>query len=67
MRHPQALAGAAVAGLLLLSACSGGGEDVDLDGEEGAGAEASGAVLRAAIGGEPDQLDPNKTSSYFSF
>jgi len=25
------------------------------------------AVLIAAIGGEPDQLDPHKTSSYFSF
>ena len=68
MRHTQAIAGAAV-GLLLLSACSGGGEDVDIDGEgdAGAGAEASGSILRAAIGGEPDQLDPSKTSSYFSF
>ena len=68
MRHTQALAGAAVS-LLLLSACSGGGEDVDIDGEGDAGADAgaSGPVLRAAIGGEPDQLDPSKTSSYFSF
>ena len=66
MRHTQVIAGAAV-GLLLLSACSGGGEDVDLDGDAASGDEASGPVLRAAIGGEPDQLDPNKTSSYFSF
>ncbi|GAA2726744.1 ABC transporter substrate-binding protein [Cellulomonas aerilata] len=70
LRQTRVLAGA-TAGLLLLTACSGGGEDVDLDGggdgASGAGAEASGPVLRAAIGGEPDQLDPNKTSSYFSF
>src|SRR5690606_27798832 len=26
-----------------------------------------GATLRVAIGGEPDQLDPNKASAYFAF
>ncbi|WP_129336352.1 ABC transporter substrate-binding protein [Cellulomonas endophytica] len=63
------LAGA-TAGLLVLTACSGGGEAVDLDGgASGAagGGEATGPVLRAAIAGEPDQLDPQSTSSYFSF
>ncbi|MBD3780636.1 MAG: ABC transporter substrate-binding protein [Micrococcales bacterium] len=73
MRRPPArraltagVAGAA-AGMLLLSACSAG-ESVDLDGADG---DATGAsdlpVLRAAIAGEPDQLDPQSTSSYFAF
>lgn len=55
----------AVASLALLSlaACSTG-ESVDLDGSAD---EVDGAVLRAAIGGEPDQLDPHRTSAYFSF
>jgi peptide/nickel transport system substrate-binding protein len=43
---------------LLLAACSPG-ERVDLG-------QASGNLI-AAIGGEPDQLDPQKTSAYFSF
>ena len=42
-----------------LLACSTG-ERVDL------GDDASGRLV-AAIAGEPDQLDPNKTSAYFSF
>src|SRR6476661_5571860 len=42
-----------------LAACSTG-EKVDL------GDNASGRLV-AAIAGEPDQLDPNKTSAYFSF
>ena len=42
-----------------LVACSTG-EKVDL------GDDASGRLV-AAIAGEPDQLDPNKTSAYFSF
>src|SRR4051812_47304310 len=42
-----------------LSACSTG-ERVDL------GDQASGNLI-AAIAGEPDQLDPQKTSAYFSF
>lgn len=54
----------------LLAACSGGGEDVDLDGSgngsDGGGAP-TGSVLTAAIAGEPDQLDPQSTSAYFSF
>src|SRR5689334_20011601 len=45
--------------LVVLTACSPG-EKVDL------GDDASGRLV-AAIGGEPDQLDPNKTSAYFSF
>ena len=42
-----------------LTACSTG-ERVDLGGE-------SSGNLIAAIAGEPDQLDPHKTSAYFSF
>src|SRR3954471_9853469 len=42
-----------------LAACSAG-QRVDL------GDAASGNLI-AAIGGEPDQLDPQKTSAYFSF
>jgi peptide/nickel transport system substrate-binding protein len=42
-----------------IAACSAG-ERVDL------GDAASGNLI-AAIGGEPDQLDPQKTSAYFSF
>src|SRR3954453_16492014 len=42
-----------------LTACSTG-EKVDLGG-------ATSGSLIAAIAGEPDQLDPHKTSAYFSF
>lgn len=45
--------------VMALSACSTG-ESVDLGG-------GSSGRLVAAIAGEPDQLDPNKTSAYFSF
>lgn len=55
----SAVAATAVA-VLALAGCSAG-KSVDL------GTSAGGAVLQAAIGGEPDQLDPQKTSSYFSF
>jgi peptide/nickel transport system substrate-binding protein len=44
---------------LVLSGCSTG-ERVDLG-------DASSGNLVAAIAGEPDQLDPQKTSAYFSF
>lgn len=50
----------AVAALVsILPACSTG-ERVDLGGD-------SAGNLVAAIAGEPDQLDPHKTSAYFSF
>jgi peptide/nickel transport system substrate-binding protein len=49
----------AVVTALCLAACSTG-RRVDL------GDEASGNLI-AAIAGEPDQLDPQKTSAYFSF
>ena len=49
---------AVVAALVCLAACSTG-QRVDLGGASGA--------LVAAIAGEPDQLDPHKTSAYFSF
>ncbi len=45
--------------IAVLVACSTG-EKVDL------GGDSSGRLI-AAIAGEPDQLDPNKTSAYFSF
>ncbi|WP_035782457.1 ABC transporter substrate-binding protein [Arthrobacter sp. H14] len=63
--------GAALAtvSLLAVAACSPG-EGVDLEnngGTGGAEASGSGETLVAAIAGEPDQLDPHKTSAYFSF
>jgi peptide/nickel transport system substrate-binding protein len=70
----RSLALLAVAALVAV-AC-GGGDPVDLDeptGEEGADAEptddseATGGTLIAAIGGDPDQLDPHTTSSSFAF
>ncbi|RDH79866.1 ABC transporter substrate-binding protein [Mycolicibacterium moriokaense] len=59
-RAARCLAVGLIAPLLsVLLACSTG-QRVDLgDGSSGR--------LVAAIGGEPDQLDPNKTSAYFSF
>ncbi|MGE0221306.1 ABC transporter substrate-binding protein [Mycolicibacterium sp.] len=48
-----------LAAALTLAGCSGG-ERVDL------GGAAAGGVI-AAIAGEPDQLDPHKTTAYFSF
>src|SRR5919112_4852198 len=42
----------------------GGSGDTSYDGGSGGG---SGGVLTAAIGGEPDQPDPHKTSAYYSF
>ncbi|MDQ3627741.1 MAG: ABC transporter substrate-binding protein [Actinomycetota bacterium] len=50
-----------------LVACSGGG-GVDVGGTAGDDDGSGGTdPLLAAIGGEPDQLDPAKTSSYYSF
>src|SRR5271165_7047542 len=59
MRRRVALIAAGVITALALSACSTG-ERVDLGGE-------SAGNLVAAIAGEPDQLDPQKTSAHFSF
>ena len=59
MRRLVALVAVAVL-LSALTACSTG-ERVDL------GGESSADNLIAAIAGEPDQLDPHKTSAYFSF
>lgn len=52
----------ALAAALALAGCSAG-QSVDLGGS----GDSSGQTLVAAIGGEPDQLDPQKTSSYFAF
>src|ERR1700754_1536079 len=57
MRQPAAVVAALVA-LLVTMSCSPA-QRVDLG--QGAG------NLIAAIAGEPDQLDPHKTSAYFSF
>jgi peptide/nickel transport system substrate-binding protein len=52
---------------MLLTGCSGG-EGVDLDDSGGSGSgSGSGSGITVAIAGEPDQLDPHKTTSYFSF
>ena len=58
-----------------LAACSGGGGSVNVGGGSGSGSgsTASGGTgsasgtLNVAISGEPDQLDPQKTSNYNSF
>ncbi|MGV9671714.1 ABC transporter substrate-binding protein [Gordonia sp. NPDC003504] len=50
-------AGVGVAGATVLGACA----------PSGSGVASSDNTIRAAIAGEPDQLDPHKTSSYFSF
>lgn len=47
----------------LLAGCSAG-EGVDVD---GSGQSGAGGVLAVAISGEPDQLDPHRTSAYHSF
>ncbi|MDT5065148.1 MAG: peptide/nickel transport system substrate-binding protein [Mycobacterium sp.] len=57
MRHPAAVIAAMVA-LLVTVSCSQA-QRVDLG-------QGSGNLI-AAIAGEPDQLDPQKTSAYFSF
>lgn len=59
MRSRARIGAAAVAVALAASACSFG-EGVDLGVPEG-------DLLQAVIAGEPDQLDPHRTSSYFSF
>ena len=59
MRLRVALIAAGVITALALTACSTG-QRVDLGG-------ATRGNLIAAIAGEPDQLDPQKTSAYFSF
>ncbi|PSL37928.1 peptide/nickel transport system substrate-binding protein [Labedella gwakjiensis] len=60
MRRRTALVGASLAGVLAVTGCSTG-QSVDV------GADGSDEILTAAIAGEPDQLDPHKTTSYFSF
>ena len=59
---------AAAALLLGVSACATDSSDSETSTGNGQTTQPSQtAVLVAAIGGEPDQLDPHKTSSYFSF
>jgi peptide/nickel transport system substrate-binding protein len=52
---------------LFLTACTGGGEGVDVDGEGGNNSGGGGGQLIAAIAAEPDQLDPHVTTAYASF
>ncbi|MEV0157841.1 ABC transporter substrate-binding protein [Micromonospora sp. NPDC050686] len=59
------LAGATLAVVLVAVGGCSAGKGVDVDG--GGAAGGAGGVLTAAIGGEPDQLDPHKTSAYYSF
>lgn len=69
--RPAARVGAVLGALsLVLAACSAG-ESVDVGGG-GAGGDSTGGdapagTIVAAIGSEPDQLDPNSTTSYASF
>ena len=49
-----------------LASCSTG-EGVDIEGEGEGGSGSGGQSMTVAIAGEPDQLDPHKTTSYFSF
>jgi peptide/nickel transport system substrate-binding protein len=56
---------------MLLAGCSSG-ESVDVGGDgdvatEDAGDAAAGGTLIAALGGEPDKMDPHTTSSAFAF
>ncbi|PWJ24122.1 peptide/nickel transport system substrate-binding protein [Branchiibius hedensis] len=66
------LLAAVAAGAVALAGCSSGG-GVNLNGSAsgsaggGSAAANAGGALTAAISAEPDQLDPNKTSSYASF
>ena len=48
------VAGTTILGASLLAACGGGSSD-------------TANTIKAAIAGEPDQLDPQKSSSYFTF
>lgn len=57
----------AATGAVAAGCSTGEGVDLDGDGDTGTTGGTEGATLRVAIGGEPDQLDPNKTSAYFAF
>lgn len=57
--------------LTMAAGCSSG-SSVNVGGSHQSGSgggsgSGSGGVLNVAIGGEPDQLDPHKTSAYYSF
>lgn len=62
----SALLAATLLATCALAACSTG-EGVDIEGEGGSGGSSNAEGIAAAIGGEPDQLDPHQTTSYFSF
>ena len=65
MTRSRIVAAALAVALTGLAGC-GAGDSVDVDGDATAGGSAGG-TLTAAIGGEPDQLDPHRTSAYYSF
>jgi peptide/nickel transport system substrate-binding protein len=52
---------------LVAGACSGGGEDVPVDEEQGGDGGGSGGTFVAGISAQPDQLDPHQTTAYASF
>ncbi len=54
---------------LALAGCTGGGEGVNVGNNNagGGGEGGQGGTLVAALSGEPDQLDPHKTTAYPSF
>ncbi|MFF5174609.1 ABC transporter substrate-binding protein [Micromonospora sp. NPDC000089] len=58
---------AALALVLAGAAGCSTGEGVDVNGGGASAGAGAGGTLAAAIGGEPDQLDPHKTSAYYSF
>jgi peptide/nickel transport system substrate-binding protein len=64
MRRPIALLACAVT---LAAACSGGGDEVDVDDAGEDGSAETGGDFVAAISAEPDQLDPHQTTAYASF
>lgn len=63
----QSVTALSAAGFVLGTAACSTGQGVDIGGSGQGGGGAAGAVLLAAIAGEPDQLDPHKTTAYFSF
>ena len=69
MRVTRWLTGIVTAVALTATACSGGGDAVDLDdsGASGGGGDSSGDGIVVAISAEPDQLDPHKSTAYASF
>ncbi len=68
MRASRWVTGVAALLMMTATACSSGGESVDVGGSgSGSGEGGGGAGIVVAISAEPDQLDPHKTTAYASF